>query len=172
MATPTPAGAGDAMYKYTDEKGVIHLSNKRLNDRYRPFYYFRLPKNVDREKIMPFVRYYARRHGLDPDLIRCVIKVESNFKAGAVSHKGAQGLMQIMPDTGRALRIEDPSDPALNIEAGVRYLKAMIDKFGDVRLGLAAYNAGPGNVVKYNGVPPFRETRDYVARIMALYGKE
>jgi hypothetical protein len=109
----------------------------------------------------------AQAHGVDPLLVRALIQVESNYKPRARSSKGAMGLMQLMPQTARQYNVRNPFDPKANIEAGVQQLKALIDKWG-VELALAAYNAGEGVVQRFNGVPPFRETRTYVAKILAL----
>lgn len=107
----------------------------------------------------------ARKHGIPEDLFLRLVQQESGFNPRARSHKGAIGLAQLMPQTARALRV-DPYDPRQNLEGGARYLRQMYRKFGNWRLALAAYNAGPGAVEKYNGVPPFKETKTYVRRIL------
>ena len=112
----------------------------------------------------------ASRHNVDPTLVRAVIKVESNFNPNAVSRKGAMGLMQLMPQTARQLRVANPFDPQQNVDAGVRHLKQLMENYGgDVKLTLAAYNAGQGAVARSAGVPRIAETRNYVNRITQLY---
>ena len=112
----------------------------------------------------------ASRHNVDPSLVRAVIKVESNFNPNAVSRTGAMGLMQLMPQTARSLNVVNPFDPQQNVDAGVRHLKRLMESYGgDVKLTLAAYNAGAGAVARSAGVPHFRETRNYVRRITQLY---
>jgi soluble lytic murein transglycosylase-like protein len=112
----------------------------------------------------------AARHNVDPNLVRAVIKVESNFNPHAVSRTGAMGLMQLMPVTARQLNVTNPFDPEQNVDAGVRHLRQLLDNFGgDVRLTLAAYNAGVGAVMRNSGVPPYSETRNYVKKITRLY---
>jgi hypothetical protein len=112
----------------------------------------------------------ASRHNVDPGLVRAVIKVESNFNPNAVSRKGAMGLMQLMPQTARQLKVTNPFDPQQNVDAGVRHLKMLMENYGgDVSLSLAAYNAGAGAVARSAGVPRFAETRNYVKRITQLY---
>ena len=112
----------------------------------------------------------ALRHNVDPNLVRAVIKVESNFNPNAVSRKGAMGLMQLMPQTARQLKVSNPFDPEQNVDAGVRHLKQLMENYGgDVKLTLAAYNAGQGAVARSAGVPHFAETRNYVKRITQLY---
>ncbi len=123
------------------------------------------------EKVNAAIEKAAAKHNVDPNLVRAVIKVESNFNPHAVSRKGAMGLMQIMPSTARSLKVNNPFDPAENIDAGVRHLKQLLDNFGgDVRLSLAAYNAGETAVHSHKGIPPFRETRNYVRQITEMYG--
>lgn len=113
----------------------------------------------------------ARKHNVDANLVRALIKQESNFNPSAVSNKGAMGLMQLMPSTARQLGVTNPFDPQQNVDAGVRHLKGLLDNYnGDVRLGLAAYNAGEGAVNRHNGVPPYRETQNYVRRITESAG--
>jgi hypothetical protein len=112
------------------------------------------------------------RHGIDPRFIHAVIWQESKYKPKAVSHAGAQGLMQLMPATARRFGCSDPHDEASNVEAGTRYLSWLLKRFnGDVKLALAGYNAGEGAVDKYHGVPPYNETRNYVRKIVANYGQ-
>lgn len=113
----------------------------------------------------------SEAHGVNPMLVRALIQVESKFRPTARSRKGAMGLMQLMPSTAREYNVRNPFEPKANIEAGIKHLKSLIDRFGSsVELALAAYNAGPGAVEKFNGVPPYRETRNYVSRILSLSG--
>ncbi|MGA8270379.1 MAG: lytic transglycosylase domain-containing protein [Candidatus Sulfotelmatobacter sp.] len=112
----------------------------------------------------------AARHNVDPNLVRAVVKVESNFNPNAVSRKGAMGLMQLMPSTARQLKLKNPFDPEQNVDAGVRHLKQLLENYGgDIKLTLAAYNAGAGAVARSSGVPRYAETQSYVRRITNLY---
>ena len=111
----------------------------------------------------------SEAHGVDANLVRALIQVESNYRPKAKSARGAMGLMQLMPSTAREYNVNNPYDPKSNIAAGVKHLKSLIDRWG-VELALAAYNAGEGAVRKFNGIPPYRETRDYVSRILSLAG--
>ena len=125
-----------------------------------------------KNQILDIVSKISEKYDVDEDLVNAVIRQESGFKTDAVSSAGAQGLMQLMPQTAKALGVKDAFNPVQNIEGGVKYLRNMMDKYnGNVILALAAYNAGPGNVDKYNGVPPFKETQNYVKSILANYLK-
>ncbi len=115
----------------------------------------------------------ARTHGIEPSLVHALITVESNWNTEAVSHRGAIGLMQLMPATANAMGINDPYNPADNIEGGIKYLRYLLDKFGgDITLAIAAYNAGPRRIIKFRGVPPIRETQKYVKRVLAIYNSD
>lgn len=112
----------------------------------------------------------ANAYRIEPSLVSAVITVESNWDSTAISSKGAIGLMQLMPSTANAMGIEDPFNPSENIEGGIRYLRYLLDKFdGDIALAVAAYNAGPGRIVTFQGIPPIRETQQYVKRVLAIY---
>jgi soluble lytic murein transglycosylase-like protein len=131
------------------------------------------PGAVSRRDIRAYVRTAALRHGVPPELVLAIVEAESDFNPQAVSRRGARGLMQLMPVTASSLDVDDSFDPYANIEAGVRHLRRLIDRFdGDLPLVLAAYNAGEGAVQFYGGVPPYRETRRYVARILRRLGRQ
>lgn len=130
----------------------------------------RLGNITDRVKINKLIDEYSQKYGLDSDFVKAVVKQESGFNEKATSKCGAMGLMQLMPGTAKALNVNDPYNARDNIEGGVKYLKGLMDRFGgDMKLALAAYNAGPNAVKKYNGVPPYNETQNYVKNIMSMY---
>jgi len=124
----------------------------------------------DLSSLRGIVSKVSREHNLDPKLIDAVVRVESDYNVRALSHKGAMGLMQLMPATARRLSVLDPFDPEQNIRGGVREFSRLVDRYaGNLALALAAYNAGEGAVQKYRGIPPYNETRNYVRKIMSIY---
>jgi len=124
---------------------------------------------LDFDTLRPLMARASEATGLPIALIDAVIRTESGYRPNAVSRTGAKGLMQLMPGTARQMGVHDPFDPGQNILGGARYLRRMYDRFGSLRLAIAAYNAGPGNVKKHGGVPPFRETRRYVKAVLQRY---
>jgi soluble lytic murein transglycosylase-like protein len=130
------------------------------------------PAPVPPEQIDALVQQNASIWQVDPALIKSVIANESSFNANATSPVGAQGLMQLMPETAASLGVKDPYDPAQNVAGGTRYLRGLLDRFnGDTKLAVAAYNAGPGAVEKYNGVPPYAETQSYVQNVLGSFDR-
>jgi len=161
------------IYTYVDENGVRHFSNVPTSGQYKLYVRstpkrrtkFRSTKKFDR-----YITKASRRHGVEFNLVKAVIKAESDFDPKAVSRKGAKGLMQIMPENYKLLSIQNPFNPDQNIMGGTKYLKQLMKKFdGELSLTLAAYNAGPKAVEKYNGIPPYRETRNYVRKVLQFY---
>ena len=176
--------AAAEVYKFTDENGIIHLTNiKPVNQKNVTTYNFPCyasdPKcqQLDWERIplnrLAFneeITSAAEVFSVDASLIRAIIHAESAYQPEALSPKGAQGLMQLMPATEKELQVSNVFDPLSNIEGGTRYLSRLLQEFDDnVDLAAAAYNAGPGAVHKYGGVPPYKETKEYVRRINILY---
>lgn len=147
----------------TRKLGSISLSGKW------PGYSSSSYKNVRYHKQ---IDYWGKRYNIDPNLIKAIIRAESGFDRYAVSKKGAQGLMQLMPDTAREMRVSDPFNPEQNIAGGVRYLRKLLKMFnGNLVLSLAAYNAGPGQVKRAGGVPRITETRRYIQRVLNYYDR-
>ena len=167
--------AGPALgeiYYQIDENGLPHFTNSPTTPQYRLLRPGALPSTnrLSAAELAELIEAYAAEQGLDPALISAVIQVESNFNHRAISRKGAQGLMQLMPSTIGRLSVGDAYDPHDNIGAGARYLRELVDLFqGDLTLALAAYNAGEKAVLRFRGVPPYQETRDYVMKVLSLY---
>ena len=128
------------------------------------------PTSISRDEINNLISKYADKNGLDEDFVKAVINQESGFNPKATSHCGAMGLMQLMPATAQGLGVVDAYNPEQNIEGGTKYLKGLMDRFGnDKSLALAAYNAGPNAVKKYGGIPPYAETQNYVKKVLSKY---
>ncbi len=181
VAVPTYAD----IYAFTDAQGVMHFSNVRAKG--AALYVRSQPnKNLARPGVTPvapsdkslerFTRYdeaileAAMLYQLPQELVRAVIKVESDYDPRAVSSAGAQGLMQLMPETALRMQARDPFDPRRNILAGTRYLRILANTFnGDIQLTIAAYNAGEGAVARYGGIPPYKETQFYVTKVLHFY---
>ncbi len=165
---PSLAAAGP-LYKYVDERGVIHFTDAPTSREFDPIELKDLRQPRSARAFDGVISLVAQRQDVPPALIKAVIHTESNFNPYAVSKKGAQGLMQLMPKTALRLGVDDPFESFQNVEGGVRYLRRLIDRYGSWRLALAAYNAGPTAVDRYGGIPPYRETQEYVRRVLAYY---
>jgi len=174
VALGMPAEAGGPIYSFVGPDGVIHFTDTPRDARYRKLpdrkpggmAGLRAPRRWEYDGLIGLT---AREHEVEPALVKAVIAAESNFDPEAVSRKGAQGLMQLMPVTATDLGVDDPLRPMQNVQAGTRYLRLMLDRYGDLERAVAAYNAGPAAVDHYGGVPPYRETQDYVRRVLTYY---
>jgi soluble lytic murein transglycosylase-like protein len=168
-----PAVGFADVYVFRDKDGVLNFTNVPTHGGFRrvmrdgPQPPASVSSSGDYDEV---IRSASDRHSIDADLVRAVIKAESDFNSNARSRKGAMGLMQLMPDTARLHNVLNAFDPVDNIEGGVRHLRMLLERYqGDLRLSLAAYNAGSGAVEKHGGIPPFVETRDYVRRVLHFY---
>jgi soluble lytic murein transglycosylase-like protein len=159
------------IYRYVDKDGVYHFTNVRTNVHYT--LYIKTPRKSPSAYIKEYegiIVQASRRFGVDASLVKAVIKAESDFDHRAVSSKGAEGLMQLMPQTSDAMAVENPFDPEENIFGGTRYLSLLLERFdNDKKLALAAYNAGPERVEANNGIPPIPETEGFVEKVLNYY---
>jgi transglycosylase-like protein with SLT domain len=178
-AIVTAAPAGAEVFRLKTPDGTVHLTNAPTDPQYRRMGHnttgteagwLRLPKGDTRPYVNEIVEA-STRYGVPERLVTAVIRAESGFNPRAVSRKGAQGLMQLMPATASNLGVRNSFDPRENIHGGVRHLRGLIDRFpGNLPLAIAAYNAGEKAVVTYGGIPPYPETQDYVGKVMRFYG--
>jgi soluble lytic murein transglycosylase-like protein len=169
-----PATGGADVYVYKDARGVLNFTNVPNHAGYRRIIRESNPLSggaVNSPRIYEdLIDSASNRYGIDPDLVRAIIKVESDFDRNARSARGAMGLMQLTAETARQHHVSDVFDPAENIDGGVRHLRLLLGRYqGDLALSLAAYNAGSKAVEKHGGIPPFAETREYVRRVLRYY---
>ncbi len=161
------------IYKYIDSQGVIHFTNIPTSSDYKIYIKERPARSLTSyvpDTYDAAIKQASKRYGVSFSLLKALIKIESDFNPWAVSSVGAKGLMQIMPDNIEALNINDPFNPRENIMGGASYLKQLIKRFdGKLPLALAAYNAGPSVVERYRGIPPFKETEEFVQNVMKYY---
>jgi soluble lytic murein transglycosylase-like protein len=163
------------VYMYKDKDGVLTFTNVPNHTGYkRILREAGVPRSVGGSvtsaEFDELIRSASDRYNVDPNLIRAIIKTESDFNINARSNKGAMGLMQLMPDTARLHNVSDAYDPNENVEGGVRHLRMLLERYqGNLELSLAAYNAGAGAVEKHGGIPPYNETREYVRKVLRFY---
>ncbi len=191
MGSGLPDSVVADIYRYQDDKGVVFFTNVPTDSQYRLFYKetqksqpsppSRGVRKIPASRILDpdyratlsgHIEEASQHYSLDPNLIQAVIQVESRYDPKALSPKGAQGLMQLMPQTARDLQVNDPFSPRENIDGGARYLRYLLDIYNqDMALALAAYNAGPEKVNLYRGIPPYLETKSYVQKVIQIYNR-
>lgn len=167
------------IYRYEDEEGIVHFTDAPTDKRFKIFMrdikkdkqlrtLLKMSRSVNPAEYDHIIKTSSDKYGVSASLIKAVIHAESGYNPNAVSHKGASGLMQLMPGTAKSLKVSNSFDPKDNVEGGVKYLRFLLDTFkGDVSLALAAYNAGLSKVAKYGGIPPYTETRNYVNKVLS-----
>jgi soluble lytic murein transglycosylase len=160
----SPADAD--IYRYVDASGRVHFTDTPTHGRYDMYMKENSPVKASNRSYLDIIRRHATSYQLEEALVKAVIKVESDYQPRIVSSKGAQGLMQLIPETAKDLKVSNPFDPYENIRGGSQYLRMMLDLFdNDVELALAAYNSGPATVKRYGGIPPYDETQNYVKKV-------
>ncbi|WP_457551103.1 transglycosylase SLT domain-containing protein [Desulfobacula sp.] len=163
------------IYMYIDNSGVVHFTNVPTSSNYKLYIKEKPQKGLARTNTRKYdavIKKAQKKYGVEFSLIKAVIKVESGFDPQAVSKKGAKGLMQLMPDNFKSLAVKDPFNPSQNIMGGVLYLQRLLRRYEyQLPLALAAYNAGPDAVDKYNKIPPYEETQNYVKKVLEVYSQ-
>jgi len=164
LAGISPADAD--IYRYVDANGRVQFTDTPTHGSWNIYHKERSSAGSVHHSYLDIIRRHANSYSLEEALVKAVIKVESDYQPRIVSKKGAQGLMQLIPETAKLLKVNNPFDPSENIRGGSAYLRRMLDLFdNDVELALAAYNSGPSTVQRYGGIPPYNETRNYVKKV-------
>lgn len=178
-ALSAPCSVKADIYRYVDEDDIVHFTDAPTDKRFKVFMRdlkkdkqlrtkLKYAASVNPAEFDQLIKSCSTKYGVDSCLVKAVIHAESGYNPNAVSSKGASGLMQLMPSTAKSLKVADRFNPKDNVEGGVKYLRFLLDTFrGDVSLAVAAYNAGLSKVAKYGGIPPYNETRTYVARVLS-----
>jgi len=179
MLVYSPVVSQADIYRYEDDEGIVHFTDAPTDKRFKIFMrdirkdkqlrtLLKMSRSVNPAEYDHIIKTCSDKYGVSASLIKAVIRAESGYNPNAVSHKGASGLMQLMPGTAKSLKVSNSFDPKDNVEGGVKYLRFLLDTFkGDVSLALAAYNAGLSKVAKYGGIPPYAETRNYVNKVLS-----